>query len=71
MRLWPTGGDEEKAFFVSLHSGRPLAVRTVAQVVARAAKSGGVLKTVTLNTHVSLGDLKEVARRAHPHRRMR
>jgi len=50
VRPWLARGDEEKALFVSLHSGRRLAVRTVAQIVGRAAKSSGVLKPVTPHT---------------------
>ena len=96
--------DEEKAIFVGQHSGRRIAVRTVAQLVARAVRRSGVAKPVTphtfrhsmathmlrnradlryiqailghsritsteLYTHVSLEDLKEVLRRAHPHGR--
>jgi integrase/recombinase XerD len=96
--------EEEKALFVSRQSGRRIAVRTVGQIVARAAKRSGVTKPVTphtfrhsmathmlrnradlrhiqailghalitsteLYTHVSLEDLKEVVRRAHPHGR--
>ena len=104
VRPWLARGDEEKALFVSVRSGRRLAVRTVGQIVGRAAKKSGVAKLVTphtfrhsmatqmlrnhadlrhiqailgharitsteLYTHVSLEDLKEVVRRAHPHGR--
>jgi len=96
--------EEEKALFVSRQSGRRIAVRTVGQIVARAAKQSGVATPITphtfrhsmathmlrnradlrhiqailghaqitsteLYTHVSLEDLKEVVRRAHPHGR--
>jgi len=96
--------DEEKALFLSRQSGRRIAVRTVGQIVARAAKRSGVSTPVTphtfrhsmathmlrnradlrhiqailghsqitsteIYTHVSLEDLKEVVRRAHPHGR--
>ncbi len=102
VRPWLVRSDEEKALFVSVRSGRRLAVRTVGQIVGRAAKKSGVAKTITphtfrhsmatqmlrnhadlrhiqgivgharitsteLYTHVSLEDLKEVVRRAHPH----
>jgi integrase len=95
---------EEKALFLSRQSGRRIAVRTVGQIVARAAKRSGVSTPVTphtfrhsmathmlrnradlrhiqailghsqitsteIYTHVSLEDLKEVVRRAHPHGR--
>ncbi len=103
VRPWLAKSDEEKALFVSVRGGR-LAVRTVAQIVGRAAKMSGVAKTITphtfrhsmatqmlrnhadlrhiqailghanitsteLYTHVSLEDLKDVVRRAHPHGR--
>ena len=42
--------DEEKALFVSVRSGRRLAVRTVGQIVGRAAKTSGVAKTITPHT---------------------
>ena len=96
--------EEEKALFVSRQSGRRIAVRTVGQIVARAAKQSGISTPVTphtfrhsmathmlrnradlrhiqailghsqissteIYTHVSLEDLKEVVRRAHPHGR--
>ncbi len=96
--------EEEKALFVSRQSGARIAVRTVGQIVARAARRSGVATTATphtfrhsmathmlrnradlrhiqailghalitsteLYTHVSLEDLKEVVRRAHPHGR--
>ena len=89
---------------MSLHSGSRIAVRTVGQIVGRAAKKSAVAKTITphtfrhsmatqmlrnhadlrhiqailgharissteLYTCVSLEDLKEVVRRAHPHGR--
>jgi len=104
VRSWLARNDEEKALFVSVRGGRRLAVRTVGQIVGRAAKMSGVAKTITphtfrhsmatqmlcnhadlrhiqailgharitsteLYTHVSLEDLKEVVRRAHPHGR--
>jgi len=104
VRPWLARSDEEKALFVSVRRGGRLAVRTVGQIVGRAAKSSGVAKTITphtfrhsmatqmlrnhadlrhiqailghasitsteLYTHVSLEDLKEVVRRAHPHGR--
>lgn len=103
-RPWLARRDEEKRLFVSLHSGSRVAVRTVGQIVGRAAKRSDVAKTITphtfrhsmatqmlgnhadlrhiqailgharitsteLYTHVSLEDLKEVVRRAHPHGR--
>jgi site-specific recombinase XerD len=103
MRRWLARDDEEKALLVSsVRRGGRLAVRTVGQIVGRAAKMSGVAKTITphtfrhsmathmlrnqadllhiqailgharitsteLYTHVSLEDLKEVVRRAHPH----
>jgi len=105
VRPWLARNDEEKALFVSsVRRGGRLAVRTVGQIVGRAAKMSGVAKTITphtfrhsmatqmlrnqadlrhiqailgharitsteLYTHVSLEDLKEVVRRAHPHGR--
>jgi integrase/recombinase XerD len=105
VRSWLARNDEEKALFVSsVRRGGRLAVRTVGQIVDRAAKMSGVGKTITphtfrhsmatqmlrnhadlrhiqailgharitsteLYTHVSLEDLKEVVRRAHPHGR--
>jgi integrase/recombinase XerD len=105
VRSWLARNDEEKALFVSsVRRGGRLAVRTVGQIVDRAAKTSGVGKTITphtfrhsmatqmlrnhadlrhiqailgharitsteLYTHVSLEDLKEVVRRAHPHGR--
>ena len=105
VRPWLAKSDEEKALFVSsVRLGGRLAVRTVGQIVDRAAKTSGVGKTITphtfrhsmatqmlrnhadlrhiqailgharitsteLYTHVSLEDLKEVVRRAHPHGR--
>jgi len=105
VRPWLARNDEEKALFVSsVRRGGRLAVRTVGQIVDRAAKMSGVGKTITphtfrhsmatqmlrnhadlrhiqailghasitsteLYTHVSLEDLKEVVRRAHPHGR--
>ena len=104
VRPWLTRNDEEKALFVGVRRGGRLAVRTVGQIVGRAAKMSGVAKTITphtfrhsmathmlrnqadlrhiqailghatitsteLYTHVSLEDLKEVVRRAHPHGR--
>jgi len=104
-RPWMARNDEEKALFVSsVRRGGRLAVRTVGQIVERAAKMSGVAKAITphtfrhsmatqmlrnradlrhiqailgharitsteLYTHVSLEDLKEVVRRAHPHGR--
>jgi integrase/recombinase XerD len=103
VRPWLTKSDEEKSLFVSVRGGR-LAVRTVGQIVGRAAKTSGVAKAISphtfrhsmatqmlrnhadlrhiqailghatitsteLYTHVSLEDLKEVVRRAHPHGR--
>ena len=41
--------DEEKSLFVSVRGG-PLAVRTVGQIVGRAAKTSGVTKTITPHT---------------------
>ena len=103
VRPWLARNDEKKALFVSsVRRGGRLAVRTVGQIVGRAAKMSGVDKTITphtfrhsmatqmlrnhadlrhiqailgharitsteLYTHVSLEDLKEVVRRAHPH----
>ena len=104
VRSWLAGDDEEKALFVSVRSGRRLAVRTVGQIVGRAVRKSGMTKVITphtfrhsmatqilrnhadlryiqailrhaslastgLYTHVSLEDLKEVVRRAHPHGR--
>jgi len=104
VRPWLARNDKEKALFVSVRRGGRLAVRTVGQIVGRAAKMSGVAKTITphtfrhsmatqmlrnhadlrhiqailghasitsteLYTHVSLEDLKEVVRRAHPHGR--
>jgi integrase/recombinase XerD len=49
VRLRLAGSDEQKALFVSVRGGR-LAVRTVAQIVERAAKTSGVAKTITPHT---------------------
>ncbi len=50
VRPWLVRGDEEKALFVSQHSGRRLALRTVGQIVTRAVKKSGIAKTVTPHT---------------------
>ena len=49
-RPWIVADDDEKALFVSHHRGRRLAVRTVAQIVSRAARRSGVGKPVTPHT---------------------
>jgi len=49
VRPW-VAREEEKALFVSHHSGRRLAVRTVAQIVARALSRSGVVKPATPHT---------------------
>ncbi|OGO08071.1 MAG: hypothetical protein A2Y61_05085 [Chloroflexi bacterium RBG_13_60_13] len=50
VRPWVVVDDEEKALFVSHHRGRRLAVRTVGQIVSRAARRSGVRKPVTPHT---------------------
>ena len=50
VRPWLARNDEEKALFVSVRSGRRLAVRTVGQIVGRAARMSGVAKTITPHT---------------------
>ncbi len=42
--------EEEKALFVSRQSGRRIAVRTVGQIVARAARRSGGMMAVTPHT---------------------
>jgi len=50
VRPWIGADDEEKAVFVSHHSGRRLAVRTVGQIVSRVARRSEVGKLVTPHT---------------------
>jgi integrase/recombinase XerD len=50
VRPWVVVDDKEKALFVSHHRGWRLAVRTVGQIVSRAARRSGVRKPVTPHT---------------------
>lgn len=102
IRPWQVRSEAEKALFVTRSSGARLSLRTIAQIVERAVKRGGIEKRATphsfrhtmathmlrnkadlrhiqallghasiistqIYTHMSLEDLKEVVRRAHPH----
>jgi integrase/recombinase XerD len=61
VRPWIVAGDEEKALFVSHHSSGRLAVRTVGQIVSRAARRSGVRKPVAPHTFRHYSDFRTIA----------